>query len=89
MSATATVSVMTTEELLAMPEDGVDRWLIRGQLREKPKVLHTRGHARTEASIAHLLLNWLDKQPKPRGEVSRENRVAGCAGIRTQRWVWT
>ena len=27
--------LMTTEELLAMPDDGVERWLIRGELREK------------------------------------------------------
>ena len=28
-------SLMTTEELLAIPEDGTDRWLIAGELRER------------------------------------------------------
>ncbi|HZU37567.1 MAG TPA: hypothetical protein VFA18_16725 [Gemmataceae bacterium] len=28
--------LMTAEEMLALPLDGMERWLIRGQLREKP-----------------------------------------------------
>ena len=36
----ATVSsLMTTEELLALPDDGIDRWLIAGELRERPMTL--------------------------------------------------
>ena len=31
----ATATRMTTEELLALPDDGMERWLIRGELREK------------------------------------------------------
>ena len=29
-------SPMTSEEPMAIPEDGVDRWLIDGELRERP-----------------------------------------------------
>ncbi len=32
----AEFQLMTTEQFLALPEDGVDRELIEGQLREKP-----------------------------------------------------
>ncbi len=35
MSVAAAPPLMTTEELLALPDDGVERWLIRGRLREK------------------------------------------------------
>jgi hypothetical protein len=31
-----TSSLMTAEELLALPDDGIDRELIRGELREYP-----------------------------------------------------
>ena len=36
MNDVPVANMITTEELLAMPEDGVDRDLIRGELREKP-----------------------------------------------------
>src|SRR4051794_3550164 len=60
---------MTTADLLAMPEDGMDRWLIRGELREKPKLVHNRFHSRVLARVGTILLNWRDHQPEPRGEV--------------------
>src|SRR5688572_30356502 len=34
MSTATAPKLMTVEEFLALPEDGVERWLIRGQLRE-------------------------------------------------------
>jgi Uma2 family endonuclease len=67
---------MTTEQLLAMPEDGMDRDLIRGELRERPMTRRSRLHARTESRVAHLLNLWLDGQPEPRGEVL--SGEAGC-----------
>ena len=70
----------TTEELLAMPEDGMDRWLIRGQLREKPMTVRNRFHSRIMVRISQLLQNWLDKQPEPRGQV-----LCGEAGCRLRR----
>ena len=36
MSLIMSPRTMTTEELVLLPEDGIDRELIRGQLREKP-----------------------------------------------------
>ncbi|HZT82057.1 MAG TPA: Uma2 family endonuclease [Gemmataceae bacterium] len=76
MSATATVSLMTTEEMLALPENGTERSLIRGRLRENPMTKRNRFHSRTEARIAQILGNWLDQQPEPRGEV-----FSGEAGV--------
>lgn len=64
--------LMTTEEFLALPDDGVERWLINGVLREKRGELMTvrnRHHCRLTARIAQLLGVWLDQQPQPRGEV--------------------
>jgi Uma2 family endonuclease len=71
---------MTTDELLAMPQDGMDRWLIRGQLREKPRTVRNRWHSRVMARIAQILGNWLDGQPEPRGDV-----LGGEVGVRLRR----
>src|SRR5690242_760867 len=70
----------TTEEMLALPDDGMDRELIRGQLRERPMTMRNRRHSRIEARVSHDLVRWLDTQPEPRGEV-----VAGEAGFRLRR----
>ncbi len=80
MSTVVSKRPMTTEELLALPEDGVDRELIRGQLREKPMTRRNRWHSRIEARIAQYLQNWLDTQPEPRGLI-----VSGEAGFRLRR----
>ena len=80
MSTTASPQVMTTEEMLALPEDGMDRELIRGQLREKPMTRRNRRHSRVEARIAYALEHWLDTRPEPRGQV-----VSGEAGFRLRR----
>src|SRR5262245_13029287 len=80
MAAPATVRLMTTEELFAMPDDGMERWLIRGELREKPKTYRNRWHSRVEARIAHLLWEWVERQPRPRGQV-----LSGEAGCRLRR----
>lgn len=72
--------LMTTEELLALPEDGVDRELVRGRLRERPMTRRNRRHSRTLVRLSYLLEAWLLTQPKPRGEV-----VGGEAGFRIRR----
>jgi len=77
--ATAT-SGMTTEELLALPENGMDRWLIRGELREKPMTVRNRIHCRVTTRASRFLDCWLDTQPEPRGEV-----LSGEAGCRLLR----
>src|SRR5262245_36447364 len=70
---------MTTAELLASPDAGVERWLIRGQLRESredPMTRRNRFHSRVMARIAHLLEGWLEQRPVPRGQV-----LCGEAGV--------
>jgi len=62
-------SLMTTEDLLAIPEDGTDRWLIAGELRERPMTRRNRFHSRVMIRVGKILDNWLDKQPEPRGQV--------------------
>jgi Uma2 family endonuclease len=68
---------MTTEELLAMPEDGIERWLINGELREKPMTIRNFMHTGTTTRVAQFLANWLDGQARPRGRV-----LTGDAGVR-------
>jgi Uma2 family endonuclease len=69
-------SLMTTEELLAIPEDGTDRWLIAGELRERPMTRRNRFHSRTMARVTRFLDSWLDEQPETRGQV-----LVGDAGV--------
>ena len=69
-------SPMTTEDLLAIPEDGIDRWLIAGELRERPMTKRNRFHSRTMARVTRFLDSWLDDQPEPRGQV-----LVGEAGV--------
>ena len=80
MTAAAAPALMTTEALLALPQNGVERWLIRGQLREKPLTVRNRWHSSIMAQITHLLKSWLDQQPEPRGSV-----LCGEAGCRLRR----
>jgi Uma2 family endonuclease len=76
----ASPPLMTTEQLLALPEDGMDRDLVRGELRERPMTRRGRKHTRTTTRIAAMLEEWLGTQPEPRGEV-----LAGEAGFRLRR----
>jgi Uma2 family endonuclease len=69
-------SLMTADELQALPEDGIDRELIRGQLRERPMTRRNRWHSSVESLICRMLGNWLANQPEPRGQV-----VSGEAGF--------
>ncbi len=69
--------IMTVEEFLAIPEDGISRELIRGQLRERGVTIHNRFHARVTTRTARLLDDWLEGQPEPRGEI-----LTGEAGFR-------
>ena len=77
---TIAVESMTTEQLLALPDDGRERWLIRGELREGEMTRRNRGHSRIEANIAGELWAWVRRQPEPRGEV-----LVGEAGVRLRR----
>ncbi len=73
--ATAT-RLMTAEEFLALPDDGTDRWLIAGELRERPMTVRNRFHSRVTIRVGKFLDNWLDEQPEPRGQI-----VGGEAGL--------
>ena len=50
---------MTVEEFLALPEDGVDRELINGVVREKAMTVRSESHSRAMASTARHLGNWV------------------------------
>jgi len=70
---TALATTMTIDEFLALPEEpGVSRWLIDGVLHEERGEHVTRRsriHSYAESRLTQMLLNWLDTQPEPRGEV--------------------
>src|SRR5215218_6559530 len=68
---------LTTADLLAMPDDGVERWLIRGELREKPMTVRNRFHSETMAWVTTELGAWLRMQAEPRGRL-----LCGEAGVR-------
>lgn len=70
---------LTNEELLQL-DDGVERDIIRGELRERPMTRRSRLHSRVETRIAGRLDLWLDTQPEPRGWI-----VSGEAGFRLLR----
>jgi Uma2 family endonuclease len=69
--------LMTTEEMLALPDNGTERWLIRGELRERPMTVRNRDHSRVMIRVGQFLANWLDEQAQPRGEI-----VGGEVGVR-------
>jgi len=62
-------SWVTTGQLLAMPDDGIDRELIRGELREAPMTKRNRFHTYALTRLVRFLDQWLDSQPAPCGEV--------------------
>lgn len=71
---------MTTEKMLALPDHGIERWLIAGELRERPMTVRNRCHSRVMVRVGKFLDNWLDEQPSPRGEI-----LGGKAGVRLSR----
>ncbi len=68
--------VYTTADLLALPDDGISRWLIDGRLVEVGTTPHDKHHSRIECRVNYLLGNWLDAQPEPRGSA-----YSGEAGV--------
>ncbi len=80
MSSEAVAAVMTADEFFSLPDDGLDRQLIRGELREKPMTRRNRKHSRAEGKLAHFLHQWLAAQPEPRGEI-----LDGEAGFQIRR----
>jgi Uma2 family endonuclease len=80
MSVVVPLRVMTTEEMLAIQEDGVERWLVRGQLREKPMTVRNCTDGRIMANLSYFLERWLVQQPEPCGSV-----YCGEVGVRLRR----
>lgn len=63
-----------------MPDDGVERWLIAGEVRERGMTRRNRFHSRSMTLTAAELENWRRQQPAPRGEV-----LTGDAGVTLRR----
>jgi Uma2 family endonuclease len=62
-------TLMTTEEMLALPDNGMERWLIRGRLRERPWQVKDRFHAAVMARLGHVLGDWNEQRPSLAGDV--------------------
>lgn len=80
MTVSAAPRLMTTEQMLALPDDGVRRWLINGELREMPMTVRNRWHSALTATVTYHLEHWRRSQPEPRGRV-----YSGEAGCRLRR----
>ena len=71
---------MTIEEFLSLPEDGVDRELMAGEVRERGPSIHGMRHAGCLAELAYLVGNWSYANPSSGVEV-----LAGQPGFIMQR----
>lgn len=84
MATASPPKLMTTEEFLNLPDDGVRRWLINGEVREwgggKPMTVRNWLHSAVMMALGGCLKNWRDELPIPRGRV-----IGGEAGIRLSR----
>ncbi len=67
---------MTADEFLSLPDNGTDRWLINGELREKPIEYRDRFSSIALTKIASALGDWNNRQQRPRGVV-----YGGGAGV--------
>ena len=76
MSTATAPRLMTHAEFIALPDDGMERNLIRGVVHEKPMTRRNRFHSKTEATIAYYLKSWVMKSSEPRGDV-----LSGEAGV--------
>ena len=72
--------LVTAEEFLEIPEDGISRELIRGEVREFGMTLRNHVHSSVESNVVYLLKGWLERQPMPRGRVG-----SGECGFRLRR----
>ena len=62
-------SLMTAEEFLRLPDDGIERELIDGEVRERGMTVRNRRHASVEPQIVFALETWRRAQSPPRGRV--------------------
>lgn len=74
-------TIATLEEFLALPDDGVERWVINGQVRESrgehPMPVRNRFHSLVMGFVALELGTWNRQRPEPRGQV-----LVGDVGVR-------
>lgn len=73
-------SSITAEDLLALPDDGIERWIKDGRLRVDGPTIRNRSHSKTLSRIVFALESWVRQQASPRGEV-----LCGEAGVRLRR----
>ena len=72
MSIQSAAELMTADEFLAIPDDGIDRELVRGVVVERGRTEMTRRnrrHAAAEAAVARILGNWVHESSPVRGRV--------------------
>lgn len=67
--STAAPTILTGEELVALPDDGTEREIIRGELRGRPMTRRNPRHSTAMTRLARFLDEWLDGRPLPRGVV--------------------
>lgn len=74
MSTATLPRVYTVDDLLAMPDDGVRRWIIRGELREEPTefvelgmTVRNRLHCQVMVAVCGVLRDWQRNLPSPHG----------------------
>lgn len=72
--------LITAEEFMEIPEDGISRELILGEVREFGMTMRNHVHSGVEAKLTYILLLWLERQLRPRGKV-----VSGDCGFRLRR----
>ena len=86
---------LTGEELLTIPDDGVERWILDGELRERDSeskelgtTVRNRFHSHTMANVVLELGAWRRKMTPPRGQVlcgEAGVRLRGCEELSPQR----
>ncbi len=69
MSIAEPLRTLTAEDLADRPDDGVERDLIRGELRERPMTRRNSEHSGVESRVAYLLTDWILRSPRPHGRV--------------------
>jgi Uma2 family endonuclease len=74
-TATAT-KLYKPDDLLFMPDDGVERWLVGGELHEAPTesvelgmTVRNRDHSEVLIHVGGELRQWVRSKPRPRGRV--------------------
>jgi Uma2 family endonuclease len=69
MSTVEALRLMTAEELVAIPDDGIDRWLIRGKLRSRPWEHRSPDTSAALTNLGFLLSDWAAQARSNRGVV--------------------